>query len=35
MVFINEDELDDAKIMVGVLKVHVLKTKTYPIDQPM
>jgi hypothetical protein len=31
----NEDELDDVKMVVGMPKVHVLNTKTYIVDPLM
>jgi hypothetical protein len=31
----NEDELDDVEMVVGMPKVHVLNTKTYLVDPPM
>jgi hypothetical protein len=31
----NEDELDDAEMVVGMPKVHVLNTKTYLVDSSM
>jgi hypothetical protein len=31
----NEDELDDAEMVVGMPKVHVLNTKTYLVDPSM
>jgi hypothetical protein len=31
----NEDELDDAEMVVGMPKVHVLNTKTYLVDPLM
>jgi hypothetical protein len=31
----DEDELDDVEIVVGMPKVHVFNTKTYLVDPPM
>jgi hypothetical protein len=31
----NEDELDDAEMVIGMPKVHVLNTKTYLVDSLM
>jgi len=31
----NEDELDDAKMVAGMPKVHVLNIKTYIVDPQM
>jgi hypothetical protein len=31
----NEDELDDGEMVVGMPKVHVPNTKTYLLDPPM
>jgi len=31
----NEDELDDVEMVVGMPKVHVLNTKTYLADPLM
>ncbi len=31
----NEDELDDGEMVVGMPKVHILNTKAYLLDPPM
>jgi hypothetical protein len=31
----NEDELDDTEMVVGMPKVHVLNIKTYLVDSSM
>jgi hypothetical protein len=31
----HEDKLDDVEMVVGMLKVHYVNTKTYPANQPM
>jgi hypothetical protein len=31
----NEDELDDGEMVVGMPKVHILNTETYLLDPPM